>query len=415
MDNLFNEFENVTAGQWKAKLEKDLKGITFQDLSQTDANNIQIHPFYTLEDLSHQPANVFQHTDWSIMQHLIVDDEQAAHKTALQQLNDGVSGITFQLQKDTVDLDLLLSDIQLPYITVVFEGTEHVAGFGNQLNTYLKTHYPEQNTHTIFINSNASHTTEGTISINGLAFNNRGSNSTTELAAISSHLNEQLHQLDTAGTLHTLKQVYVSTATDTLFYHQIAKLRALRILIQNILDTYQIKPQVFIHGATSHIYRSPVDMHSNMLRDTIAAMAAIAGGANAVTVFPYDYAVNTPSSFSNRMAKNIQLILREESFMSHIADVSAGSYFIESLTKSFIDQSWKLFLQWEAQGGWHQIQSQLENLIQEQAQTLVNEYKEGKKILIGVNKYPNSMETNTPPFRAEWTPDNYLNIAQALS
>jgi methylmalonyl-CoA mutase len=408
MKDLFKDFETITTDQWKSRLEKDLKGITFDQLSKIDKNNITVHPFYTKGDNSFQP--LFQHTDWSIIQHIAVDDAKSANQIALAQLNDGASGLLFEMLTP-VNIDLLLQDIELPYITVVFETNdpaiqEHIAHF-------IKNKYSEPQHLNVYVNT--SQIFESSISINGVAYNNSGANSTTELAAIASELNEQLHQMEQKNNIAHLQQVYISVAVDTTFYEQITKLRAIRIIAQNLLKAYNTTAQIYIHAVTSHVYRSHIDMHSNLLRDTLAAMASVLGGANGVTVYPYDYAVNTTSDFSRRMAKNIQLLLKEESYLHQVADVSAGSYYIESLTAAMADKVWQTFQHWEQQGGWLHIQDFLQTIIKEQATNLIQGYKEGKYILIGVNKFKNNMETDIPAFRQEFIKHNYINIAQALA
>ncbi|OJU79017.1 MAG: hypothetical protein BGO09_10420 [Bacteroidetes bacterium 47-18] len=417
MENLFAAFETTSPEQWKARLEKDLKGVTFEQLSRTDANNFIIYPFYTREDLAAGSSALFRHTDWSIMQHIIVEDAGAANTLALAQLNDGVSGLAFQLS-GPADLSVLLEGVELPYITVVFEAAADDTSFADRLRAYLDTAYPGQTDLNVYINTTSpdQQPVNRTLSINATGYNNRGANSVTELAAIACNLNEQLHRLSATGDLQaTVRKVYISLATDTLFYEQLSKLRALRVIVHTLLQSYDITPDVYIHAVTSHIYRSHIDMHSNMLRDTLSAMAAVAGGADAVTVYPYDYAVRTPSGFSLRMAKNIQLLLREEAYLHHIADVSAGSYYIETLTRQLAEGAWTLFRELEQQGGWTAVQAGLDRLITEQADQLILSYKEGKKVLIGANKYKNNMETEIPSFRPGFPAPHHINIAQALS
>lgn len=413
MDNLFAEFEATSPDQWKTRLEKDLKGVTFEQLSKVDSNNFTIYPFYTREDIA-APTSLFRHTDWSIMQYIVVEDAKNANTLALAQLNDGVSGITFRID-GPVDLSVLLNAIELPYITVVFETDD--TRFGTLLHTYISNTYPDHADLNVFINTTSAGAplANQTLSINAAGYNNRGANSVTELAAIASNLNEQLHRLEAAGKLSSVGKIYISLATDTLFYEQIAKLRALRILVHTLLKAYSISPTLFIHAETSHIYRSHIDMHSNMLRDTIAAMAAVSGGADAVTVYPYDFAVRMPSGFSRRMAKNIQLLLREEAYLHHIADISAGSYYIETLTQQLADAAWEQFRQLEQQGGWEPAQTTIEQLVTTQADLLIQAYKTGKQVLIGANKYKNNMEAEVPSFRPGFPAPQHINIAQALS
>lgn len=419
MEQLFEAFKGVSADKWKAQLEKDLKGTTFEQLSRQDANGFTIDPFYAQDTTQvSDSAALFHHTQWAIMQAIKVTDAVVANKLALAQLNDGVSGLVFQVNA-TVAIEALLKDIELAYIPVRFEVEGDVAQFYTALNEYVQRLGLDLSKLSLFVHTTQQNFTllGNTLSIAGQQFNNSGANSVTELSAIVGILQEALHQAAANNTLQQIHHLYIDIALDTLFYEQIAKVRALNILIHNVLKAYQIQPILFLHGYTSNIYRSHVDMHSNMLRDTLSAMSAILGGVHGVTVYPFDYYVNEPSSFSYRMAKNVQLILREESYLHLIGDASAGSYYIETLTKELANAAWQQFKQMETQGGWEAYQPQLAAAIAHQAQSLIAAYKEGKKILIGVNNYNNNMEVSGVTFNAAQVsiPEQYINIAQELS
>lgn len=415
MEQLFKEFEGVSASVWKQQLEKDLKGITFEQLSKSDGNGINIQPFYTLEDNAKNigTANLFNHTDWDILSPIIVKDELAANNQALQLLNDGVSGLFFELAS-TVDLNVLLQGIELPFITVVFKVSGNTNLFKDKLEQYSTTAGYNQLSNTFVYGEGA--TDKQQIIIDASAYNNRGANSTTELAAITATLQEHLAAMDCSQTTSNLP-IYIQVAVDTLFYEQIAKLRALRILVHNVTKAYSLTPQIYIHAVTSHVYRSHVDMQSNMLRDTLSAMASVLGGANGVTVFPYDYYVQEPSNFSHRMAKNIQLLLREEAYLHLTGDVSSGSFYLEELTRQLAEEAWRLFLKIENKGGLFLNVNILNEEILQQATALIQAYRDGKKILIGVNKHKNNMEATVPSFNAGQVPipTDYINIAQVLS
>ena len=89
----------------------------------------------------------------------------------------------------------------------------------------------------------------------------------------------------------------------------------------------------------------------NMLRTQTEAMSAILGGTDSLTVEPFDIVFRQPDEFSERIARNQQLILKEESYFDKVADPSAGSYYIEKLTQLIAENAWKLFVETEEQGG----------------------------------------------------------------
>jgi methylmalonyl-CoA mutase len=411
MEQLFNEFETSTVDMWKNKLEKDLKGITFEQLSQEDNNGIAINPFYTNDnkDVAGIVNPVFAHTDWDIFQHIIVSDAKIANTLALQQLNDGVNALAFEI-KATINVAELLKDIQLPYITIIFYlKADNTSIFTKDLHNYIEQLGLNIADLNLFIVSDSFH--DGIVNIDGVTYNNAGATSVTEIGAIAAQLQECLHK----NKDQAIRQITITTAIDTAFYEQIAKIRAIRIISNNILKAYGLNFPIYIHAITSNVYRSHVDIYSNMLRDTLSGMAAVLGGANGITVLPFDYAIALPNSFSYRMAKNIQLLLKEESYLNKVADVSNGSYYIDHLTKSLVDKAWELFLQIEAGGGYEIAKNIIEDRIGNDAKILIEQYKSGKKTLIGVNKFHNKMETSVPTFREGFIHSSLLNIAQVLS
>ena len=154
---------------------------------------------------------------------------------------------------------------------------------------------------------------------------------------------------------------------------EIAKLRAARIIWDVIADSYQPHDRnnfrMEIHSLTKIWTDNVADPYINMLRTQTEAMSAILGGTDSLTVNPFDIAACPPDEFSERMARNQQLILREESWFGKVADPSAGSYYVENLTSLIADNTWKLFLEIEKAGGFLEalnsefLKSRMENAI----------------------------------------------------
>jgi len=118
-------------------------------------------------------------------------------------------------------------------------------------------------------------------------------------------------------------------------------------------------------------------------------MAAALGGCKSITVHPYNKHFDDPSGFSSRIARNIQLILQEESYLDKVADPGAGSYYIEVLTNKIAEKSWELFQEIESRGGFYDCLKSgfIQNEINTSRKEKVAAYKENKKVLVGVNKY----------------------------
>jgi len=417
MKHLLNEFEPANADAWKARLEKDLKGITFDALSVKDRNDITIHPFYTNEDLSNIASNSSEQPGWSICEQIVVNDATTANLQALDALNNGASGLCFILKKET-DVHKLLNGIELPYIYSQFK-VNGFDGFVASYNEYLSTKNIDFHTLDCFVindfiesyittgswNKEAATTlflsqfdVLGQVNINASLYQNAGANSVSELGYTLSQLNEYLHLLDENNKIESLKKIQFSISTDTNFYEQIAKLRALRNVTTLLLQQYQLNIPVYIHVETSNIYRSPFDSYSNLLRDTLAGMAGVLGGCNSLYIHTFDATLNDATDFSKRMSRNQQLIFKEESYLDKVSDVAAGSYYIETLTEQLSQKAWNIFKQTEADGGLIATfeNGSLKQYIEAQAQELILSYKEGKRVLIGVNKFPNGTDMPKP-------------------
>jgi methylmalonyl-CoA mutase len=147
-----------------------------------------------------------------------------------------------------------------------------------------------------------------------------------------------------------------------------------------------------IHSITSRWNKTVYDPYVNMLRTQTEAMSAIIGGANSVTVEPYDIAFRTPDEFSIRIARNQQLILKEEAFFDKVADPAGGSYYIENLTNTIAENAWKLFVDIEKQGGF--LESLKTGKIQKDIEIAANKRREDvsnqKLKLVGTNHFPDN-------------------------
>jgi methylmalonyl-CoA mutase len=132
----------------------------------------------------------------------------------------------------------------------------------------------------------------------------------------------------------------------------------------------------------------------NMLRSTTESMSAVLAGADSLTVNPFDSAFSKPSDFSERVARNTQIILKEESYLDKVVDPAAGSYYIESLTDSIASEAWKLFLETEQRGGFLAAFKSgfIQNQVTDTAKKRDLNIATRKEILLGTNQYPNFSE-----------------------
>lgn len=431
MQKLFTEFNPTTAAQWKEQLLKDLKLPDFDSLIWKTDSGIEIKPFYTKENLSSEKQPIFTHNDWNIGTIINVDDEKKANQTALNSLNRGVSCLCFCLDGNK-NLSLLLKDIYIEHINIQFILNNDIDVFEKQLNDIISSRALKTQDLNIAINYDVlAHLTEHgnwlnseeidfnqfkkiinfsfnktKIVVDASLYQNSGANQVTELAIILSHYNEYLNFLNESkfdfSTLKNGIQINVSIGSD--FFGEIAKLRALRSLISLINQEYKIEAPLFISCTTSHLTLATKDVYTNLLRGTTQAMSAIIGGCNTLNIIPFDDTQNCENiTLSQRLALNQQLILKEESYLNKTADISAGSYYIESLTDELGSKAFELFKTWETKGGF--ISCLKNGVIQQEITQQVSQLKEkaksGELVMVGVNKYINPSEKTTDLKRKE--------------
>jgi len=149
-----------------------------------------------------------------------------------------------------------------------------------------------------------------------------------------------------------------------------------------------------IHCVTSKWNKTIYDPYVNLLRTQTEAMSAILGGTNSLTVEPFDIVFRNPDEFSARIARNQQLILKEEAYFDKVADPAAGSYYIENLTSLLAENAWKLFLEIEDKGGFLSCLKSgfIQRILSESGTKKQSDIATRKTFLLGTNQYPNTNE-----------------------
>ncbi len=156
--------------------------------------------------------------------------------------------------------------------------------------------------------------------------------------------------LDVEKALAALEFRFVVTADQ---FGSIAKLRAARLVWDRVaeLSGAETRSGQRQHATTSTAMLTRSDPWVNLLRSTIGCFAAAIGGAEAVTVSPFDAALGLPDDFARRLARNTQAILEQESSLGRVADAAGGSWYVESRTQALADRAWSLFTAIERAGG----------------------------------------------------------------
>ncbi|GIV27625.1 MAG: methylmalonyl-CoA mutase [Bacteroidia bacterium] len=410
---IFSEFKPVSAKEWEEKILKDLKIESISELLWKTDEQLTIKPFYTIEDLNENPLpTLFNHTNWEIVQFLPTShhSDEELNEHLLKSLNGGSSGINMTFFKNH-NFTEIFNNISLPHIysnlNISFDALD-------LLEKYKEVYFsinPTTQQKLCFINLDpiylfeyfgewhySSHQDDfkilnqfNHIPVNATLYKESGANITQELAYTLSHLNEYLFYLEQNNSLKQYKHIHIQVSIGHSFFSEISKLRSLGILVQHLLKEYNHSASIHIHAQTTLINKSYLDIYNNLIRTTTEAISAIFGGANSISILPYDYPFQKISDFSLRMARNQLLIMKEESFLNKVADVSVGNYFTENYTKELTNAAYQKFLQIEKSNGLvsclenASIQNEIALEFEKQLQNYIN----NQSILIGVNKYPN--------------------------
>jgi methylmalonyl-CoA mutase len=438
-EKLFGKFPPVSTKDWEEKIREDLRGADPGKLSWTTAGGLLLKPYYRQEDLKELEylsvlpgeypfvrGNRTRTNTWEIRQDIPAMNAREANEKAVRLLQAGVTSPGFICDSPDIDLSVLLSGISLETVPVNFCS---FPDYGRLIDTLI--HYAAQlkadpgkvtgsidtdlltglllkdrpeNYHPALLNAMSDlmvHTHQSLpgfriITIRADHLHNSGSTTVQELAFSLAAGAEYLTCFSDAGLPADMvtQHMQLQFAVGPGYFVEIAKLRAARILWARMTDHYPAsRPyagKIFIHSCTSRWNQTAYDPHTNILRGTGEAMAAIIGGTDSLEVIPFDASFRNSNEFSERVARNIQIILKEEAYLDKVIDPGAGSYYIEVLTDSLVHHAWEQFLEIESAGGF--LQAAGKNLIQEKIRTAAKERIRNialrKEILTGTNQYP---------------------------
>ena len=447
-ERLFAEFPITGATEWEARINEDLKGADYEKkLIWKTLENLRIKPYYTAEDLIDLPymqeipgnypftrGGKTGSNSWEIRQDFRVFDVGTAVAKAQAAIDRGATAVGFDL---TAKGDLYYHDFRklinglagkpvslnfitgenardmLDYLVRVFEeqGNHSVTLSGSmgydplgQLTStggYYRSAGEDLEAAGMMVNTVEKWPDFRILSIGSNLFSDSGASLVQELAYGLAMAAEYLNRLTDIGhsAVDVSRHMQWNLGAGSSFFMEIAKIRAARLLFSALLSAYDSDhskfPAIFIHSITTSWNKTLYDPNVNMLRLTTEAMAAILGGCNSLTVKPYDSWYKEPGDFSERIARNIQIILKEESYLDKVVDPAAGSYYIESLTDGLVENAWQLFLKVDEQGGY--VRSFMAGKIQEDIHKTVSRRSElvssRREVLVGTNQYPNFQET----------------------
>ncbi|MFN1834810.1 methylmalonyl-CoA mutase family protein [Balneola sp. MJW-20] len=417
----FREFPPVSREMWDKVIEKDLKGADYKtELRWNPDNDLEVLPFYRDADhpaAENRPVPGIVSASWEIRQRITSTDLDEANRAALTALEYGATGLYFDLPENTLrsvaDLESLFEGIILDIIGVHFGPAISTPALFNLLLSYFdeKGVRPEDLDLSLDFDPISASMISGisgnltdmsdqmlttnlfrTLAVNAQYYGNAGASIPDQIALCLAAGNEFMGLSDEPEALAS--RIHFNLCAGSLYFPEIAKLRSLRILWKQVLDEYQEglgdKYPAYIHSETASWNKFSVDPHNNMLRSTTEAMSAILGSSDAFTADRYDLGYQEESPFADRVARNIQILLQEESHLDAVQDPAAGSYYIEELTAQISEKAWRRFQEIESHGGMVAAirKGIVQGWINEARRLKTASFKKEESIRVGVNKYP---------------------------
>ena len=442
-EKLFSEFAPVSTEDWVAKITADLKGVPFEKkLVWKTGEGFNVNPFYRLEDIEGLKTTeslpgefpyvrgTKKDNDWKVRQNIEVCCFKAANEKALDILNKGVTALGFVIKGDDVNKEniatllegicpqavelnfntcLCKAEALIGILAEVFQskGADLEKCYGSVNYDPFKKPLIKGKENQNWVESAAAVLKAGAalpkyrvLAVNAFNLNNAGAFITQELGYALAWGNELLAKLTEAGFTvdEVAKNIKFNFGISSNYFMEIAKFRAARWLWAEIVKAYapacDCACKMHVHAQTSEWNMTIFDAHVNLLRSQTEAMSAAIAGVDSITVRPFDKTYQTPDDFSERIARNQQLLLKEESHFDKVVDPSAGSYYVEVLTNSLADVAWKLFLDVEEKGGFAALANagEIQKAVNASNETRHKNVATRREILLGSNQYPNFTE-----------------------
>ena len=441
-EKLFDMFPPITTEEWMAKINVDLKGADFnKKLVWRTNEGFNVMPFYRKEDIEglytigSLPGEfpfvrgTRDNNDWLIRQQILGETPQEINDHARHSIDRGVESIGIKLCKDfnPADIETILKGIDIRKIEVNISCCPgKAAEVAEALVSYVKA-------------NGASDEFRGAIEFNpykrllrhGLAFpksiseeamkvyaavkeikgikcfmvdsyllNNAGAYITQELGYALAWGAQWLTTLTEAGLTpcEANARIKFNMGISSNYFMELAKFRAARMLWAEIVKAYNPESldccKMHAHAVTSQFNQTIYDAHVNLLRSMTETMSAALAGVDSIETLPFDLQYKKPDEFSERIARNQQLLLRSESHLDKVIDPAGGSYYIETLTASIAEQAWKLFIETQEAGGFEALltKGEIQGKVNESGIKRHTDVARRKEILLGTNQYPNFNE-----------------------
>ncbi|MEX1115705.1 MAG: methylmalonyl-CoA mutase subunit beta [Akkermansiaceae bacterium] len=443
MEQLLSEFPAHSYEQWHAAAEALLKGAPFDKLLVSKTyEDITIQPIYRQQDIVHlehrkqfpgsdslvrgSHAEGFLQAGWEVSQELNATDPATFNRIAHEGLNGGQSELNIGGElaiQNLTDLKTAFNGINtaaistywhsgadsLPLAALFFADAgnsgidlKNLRGcFDNDPFADLLTHgntaqdLATRFDHIAALTAYAQQNTPGirTSTIQGDIYHNAGATATQELGYVIATLVSYLEEMKTRGLSpeSVLPHVRLRLAVGSDYFMEIAKIRATRWLWSKVAAAYGVEnAPVHIHANTSKWNKTTYDAHTNMLRVTAEAFAAVVAGVDSLHIGPFDEISGHTDEFSRRIARNLHIILREECGLDHVIDPAGGSTYIEWLTDQIAAKSWGILQDIEKSGGMFACleNGSVQKAVEAVCHAKVQNIRRRKDKIVGSNMYP---------------------------
>lgn len=443
-EKLFSDFAVPSRQDWLDKITVDLKGADFtKKLVWRTNEGFSVQPFYRREDIADSPmtgmlpnkfpflrGNKSENNSWSVRQNVSCGDAVETNAKILDVLNKGVDSLGLIIPGELINanyLETLLNGVCAEAVELNFRTCQrHTLHLAQILTAYFEAKgYDAQKLQgSICFDPMEKILTKGKdttpllatapeliktlhkypgyrcIAVNALKLNNAGVYCFQELGYALAWGCEYLQQLTDAGISadEAANAIHFEMGIGSNYFMEIAKFRAARMLWAQIVKQFGAQDEACkmkVNATTSEYNKTLFDSHVNLLRTQTETMSAAIAGVDSIVVSPFDETYNKGNEFSERLARNQQLILKEESHFDKVVDPAGGSYYIETLTHSLAEQAWKLFLDIEEKGGFLAAAKAgiIQNAVNETNKKRHEHAAQRREFILGTNQFPNFNET----------------------
>lgn len=457
-EKLFSDFTSPTREAWMEKIQADLKGADYQKkMVWKTHEGFNMEPFYRREDLEgmaqtdalpgefpYLRGNRKDNNRWLVRQEIDANDAREANAKAIDLTCKGVTSLGFKIPRKELSaafIATLLEGIKADEVELNFRTCQgHTLELARLLAAYFteKGYDPKSVTGSLNFDPLQKMLTKGKdttpltgqlaelvqimapfpkfrcVAVNADTLCNSGAYTYQELGYALAWGNEYLQLMTEAGVPAALaaKKIKFNFGIGGVYFMEIAKFRAARMLWAQIVAQYHpVCPRedcpntgegkacrcackMAVNATTTTYNMTLFDSYVNMLRSQTETMSAALAGVDSIVVTPFDAPYETPTEFAERIARNQQLLLLEESHFDKIVDVAGGSYFVEKLTQSLATEAWKLFLAVENEGGFMAAvkAGNIQNAINSTDAARHADASKRKEFLLGTNQFPNFNE-----------------------